>query len=318
MLPSISIIILNWNGWRDTIECLESLYQINYPDYDVILVDNHSKDNSIKKIKEYCVGKINIESKFVEYKNNNKPIKVVEYTKNESNDVNVKREFNSLPSNKKLTIINNDQNYGFAEGNNIGIIYALKNNPSYLLLLNNDTVVNKDFLKELVYYAEKDEKSGIIGSKIYYYDQPTVINSFGGKIRWNLGLGKNLGIGEVDKGQFNDIFEVDCLLGACLLIRSSLLQEIGLMDKNFFLLLEDTDLCVRAKKAGYRILLSPSSIIYHKEGISGEKSPLKTYYFNRNRFIFVKKHLKTFSKYLIILYISSRSFIRAIHSFIQM
>ena len=82
--PRVSIIILNWNGWKDTIECLESIYQITYQNYDVIVVDNGSKDDSVQKIKEYCEGKIKVESKFFEYDPSNKPIYVLEYTREQA------------------------------------------------------------------------------------------------------------------------------------------------------------------------------------------------------------------------------------------
>ena len=84
MNPKVSIIILNWNGWRDTIECLESVYQITYPSYDVIVVDNGSEDESIEKITEYCKGKIEVESKFFEYSSENKPIKIIECTREDA------------------------------------------------------------------------------------------------------------------------------------------------------------------------------------------------------------------------------------------
>ena len=84
MNAKVLIIILNWNGWRDTIEYLESLYQITYPNYDVIVVDNGSEDESIEKIKEYCEGKIKVESKFFGYPNENKLIKSIEYTRDEA------------------------------------------------------------------------------------------------------------------------------------------------------------------------------------------------------------------------------------------
>ena len=77
MIPHVSIIILNWNGWKDTVECLESLYQINYPNYDVILVDNNSEDDSLEKLREYCSGSFRPESKFFNYEASNKPIELV-------------------------------------------------------------------------------------------------------------------------------------------------------------------------------------------------------------------------------------------------
>ena len=81
MNPNVAIIILNWNGWQDTVECLESLYQINYPNYDVIVIDNGSEDESLKKIREYCDGKFKIYSKFFEYDTKNKLIKYLNFLK---------------------------------------------------------------------------------------------------------------------------------------------------------------------------------------------------------------------------------------------
>ena len=108
--PKVSIIILNWNGWEDTIECLESLYQITYPNYDVIVVDNGSEDDSIEKIKEYAEGKVRVESKFFEYDSRNKPIKIMEYTRGEAEAGGGKeKEIANLPSNRKL-IINDVRN----------------------------------------------------------------------------------------------------------------------------------------------------------------------------------------------------------------
>ena len=117
MNPKVSIIILNWNGWEDTIECLESLYQIIYPNYDAIVVDNGSEDDSIKKIKEYCEGKIKVKSKFFEYSSENKPIKIIEYTREEAEAGEGKEEeLENVPSNRKIVLIRNDKNYGFAGG----------------------------------------------------------------------------------------------------------------------------------------------------------------------------------------------------------
>ncbi|MCX7845811.1 MAG: glycosyltransferase, partial [Dictyoglomaceae bacterium] len=86
----ISIIILNYNGWQDTIECLESIYQIDYPNYDPMLVDYASKDQSTEKIREYCEGKIIVKSKFFRYNPSNKPIKIFEYLRRdiENKDIN--------------------------------------------------------------------------------------------------------------------------------------------------------------------------------------------------------------------------------------
>ena len=115
--PRVAIIILNWNGWGDTVECLESLYRISYPNYDVIVVDNGSEDESVQKIREYCEGGIEVESKFFEYSRENKPIKIIEYTREGAEAGGGKeRGIVDLASNGKMMIIKNKKNYGFLGG----------------------------------------------------------------------------------------------------------------------------------------------------------------------------------------------------------
>lgn len=288
--PMVAIVLLNWNGWEDTIECLESLYQINYSNYRVILVDNNSSNESILKIKDYCNGQIKVKSEFFEYNKDNKPIKLKEYSKEESES----RTDKDLTRNH-LILIKNDRNYGFAEGNNIGIKYALKNlNADYILLLNNDTVVDKDFLDELVNTGEKKEDIGIIGPKIYYYSEPHKIWCIGGKIDWKFARGLHVGTNEVDKGQYNRTEEFDYVSGSAFLIKRKVIDKIGLMDKKFFLYFEETDLALRASKNGYKSIYAPEAKIWHKVSKSGGglSKPIGLYYITRNRWLFMKKWAK--------------------------
>ena len=168
MFPRVSIIILNWNGWKDTIECLESLYKITYPNYDVIVVDNGSKDDSVEKIKAYANGEIKVESKFFKYNPKNKPIKVFEVSEEDARYGRFKRTlYNKFDVNRRMILIRNKDNYGFTGGNNIAIQFALNVlNPDYVLLLNNDTVVDRNFLSELVKVAESDNRIGVLQPKI--------------------------------------------------------------------------------------------------------------------------------------------------------
>lgn len=300
MFPKVSIIILNWNGWKDTIECLESLYQINYPNYDVIVVDNASKDESIEKIKEYAKGEIEIKSKFFRFNSRNKPKEVIEYTEEELEFKTERpKRYSDIPSNKKLILIKNNQNYGFAEGNNIAIRHALRNlDPKYILLLNNDTVVDKNFLLEMVKPAEKDENIGIVGSKIYYYDykgKNNVLWFAGGKINKLSGQTYHEGINREEKGTYNKIKKCQYITGCSMLIRNKLLHQIGGFDKIFFAYYEDADLSVRASKAGWKNIYVPKSKIWHKVSKSTSKnylniSPITMYYVTRNRIIFMRKN----------------------------
>ena len=296
----VSIIILNWNGWKDTIECLESLYQITYPNYDVIVVDNGSENESVERIKEYVEGKIKVESKFFEYSIENKPIKIIEYTREEEEAGGGKEnEITNLPSNRKLILIKNEKNYGFAEGNNIGMRYALKAlNPDYILLLNNDTVVDPEFLTELLNVAGSDQRIGILGSKTYYYSQPNRIQLTWNKIDMWRGLVFLAGAGEIDRGQHNEIRETDYVPGSCLLIKQETIKRIGLLDASYFNYWEETDYCMRAKKAVFRSFYCPNAKVWHKISQSASKvAGFSAYYMTRNRFQFMKQHA-TQSQYL--------------------
>lgn len=288
--PNISIIILNWNGWKDTIECLESLYQIEYSNYDVIVVDNGSEDESVEKIKEYAKGKMEVKSKFIKSAPKNKPIKVIQY-KSESQELK-SEEFNEyldLQSNRKLTLIKNDKNYGFAEGNNIAIKYALKYlNPNYVLLLNNDTVVDKYFLDKLVEVAEGKPEIGIVGPTVYYYRDFDKVQSAGAKIYWYKGKATNIKSPKKDQTEPK---EVDSVIGCALLTKTEVLEKVGYLNKNYFAYLEETEFCVRASRASYKIIYVPESKIWHKGGATSNKiNGFFLYHFTRNRFWFMKEH----------------------------
>ncbi|WP_414468698.1 glycosyltransferase family 2 protein [Methanobacterium sp. ACI-7] len=288
MYPNVSIIILNWNGWKDTLECLESLYQINYPNYDIILIDNDSKDNSVEKIKEYCEGKIEPKSKYLHY-DIIKPIKVSEYTNKELEFFkNNTKKFNAEDS--RLILIKNDKNYGFAGGNNIGICFSLKNlQPDYILLLNNDTVVEKNFLKELVKTAESQTDIGFIGAKTFFYDKENIIQVAGGSYISSRFLTLELGLNHIDDGSYDIETDLDYISGSCVLCKAEMLKKIGLMDTNYFMYWEDADWGIRGKKYGYKSAYSYKSKIWHKVG-SSSQSYFQEYYFYRNRIYFMRKN----------------------------
>lgn len=280
MNPLVTIIVLNWNGWQDTLECLESLYQINYPHYQVIVVDNHSQDESLEKIRKYCQGKIEVQSPFFNYQKENKPLKITEITNKDSqSNMDQKSPIDQNPSpltssTQNIILIKNDANYGFARGNNIGIEFAFKNlNPDYILLLNNDTVVDPDFLTKLIQTAEKDDEIGILGPLIYYYDwegKPDVVANLGGKVN----LSKYPGYYDLTEVSSLDDFsdnaiECDWISGAALLMKSSL--PLIFLNEKLFFGCEDIDLALLLKEYGYKSVVVPDSHLWHKEGVSRKK-----------------------------------------------
>jgi len=197
--PKVAIIVLNWNGWRDTIECLESLQRLTYPNYQIIVVDNGSTNDSVEEIKAWARGEIPVESKFFEYDPNTKPVQWIEYdraTAEAGGMLYEEAKFEQLPSNRKVIIIRNGDNLGFAAGNNVAIKYALKSKSIYILLLNNDTVVDHLFLTHLVNGLKSRPSWIAIGPKILYKDKPDTIWYAGSKLKLYKATVVHLGITE--------------------------------------------------------------------------------------------------------------------------
>ncbi|MHB8904522.1 MAG: glycosyltransferase family 2 protein [Melioribacteraceae bacterium] len=261
LFPKVSIIILNWNGLADTLECLESLRKIDYKNYDVILVDNNSSGDDVKILTERFENYI-------------------------------------------AKIISNNDNLGFSGGNNVGIKYALDCNADVVLLLNNDTVVEPDFLSKLVHEANKNLNASIITPMINYYTNKNIIWFAGGFISKIRSSGFPFGIGKKEKHYLKNRY---CTFasGCCMYIKKEVIEKIGLLDENYFLYLEDSDYSYRAYKTGLKILYAPSSRIYHKVSATTSRahSFLALYYGTRNRLYFAKKNLNWYYNYSIFLYL---------------
>ena len=189
----------------------------------------------------------------------------------------------------EIQLIISKKNLGFAGGNNIALKQA---KGDYVLLLNNDTEVKPDFLESLVELMESDKKIGIVSSKILYFYEDNVIQYAGASpINPITSRGSHYGYKEIDNGQLDEVTETAYPHGACMMIRKSVLEELGLLYEGYFLYYEELDFAERVKRAGYKIYFQPNSSILHKESIStGKNSPLKTYYMNRNRLLFVRRN----------------------------
>lgn len=244
--PLVYILILNWNGWKDTIECINSCLKLAYPNYRILIIDNGSSDNSEEILKK------------------------------------------QFPN---LEIIQTGSNLGFAGGNNVGIRQALKEGADYVWLLNNDTVVDSNALTELVKVAESDETIGIVGSKIYFLDLPNIIWSAGSIFDQVSLTPYFVGYGQEDRGQFDEIREVEMIVGCSLMLKRSAIERTGLMDERFYLQHEESDWCWRIKKNGYKIYFVPRSVVRHKVSQSIVLgSTRQHYYSDRNALLFLAKH----------------------------
>ena len=202
----------------------------------------------------------------------------------------------------ELKIIKNKENFGFAGGNNIGIKYAMENGADYVLLLNNDTTVEKDFLEKLVEAGELNKENGLLGPKTNYHSEQNRIWFAGGKVSWLKNKGTHIGLDEIDSKQYDEIKEVDYLTGCCLLIKREIIEKIGVLEEDYFLYYEDTDFCLRAKNIGYKCLYIPEAKIYHKVSRSTKPgSSSYIYYHTRNGFVMAKRTGSFLNK--IVLYI---------------
>lgn len=241
--PTVYFSILNWNRADLTCECLESLAQLDYPNYEIVVVDNGSQDGDA----------VAIQTRF--------------------------------PS---AIVLRNETNLGFAEGNNVAIRYALERGADYLFLLNNDTVVAPQMVKSLVQVAESDENIGIVGPKIYYFDEPRTIWSAGGILQPRR-TPVLLGLDEIDNGQHDTLREVDWVTGCAFLIKASVVQQIGLIDARYFAYFEENDWCIRAKRAGFSIVYVPEAHLWHKIQPKRQAlSPRHVYLMTRNRLLFLR------------------------------
>jgi GT2 family glycosyltransferase len=242
--PRVVVIVLNWNGKEDTLACLESLRQLDYPNYEVVVVDNGSTDGSVEAVRASFTG---------------------------------------------VAILETGENLGFAEGNNAGVQRALAHGADYVLLLNNDTEVAPDFISILVDAVEATPQAGVAGPTIYYFDRPAIIWSAGGAIDWRRGDTRMMALDEADHGQYDAVREVDFVTGCALLARREVFEKAGMLDPRFFMYYEEAEWCVRASRAGYKILHVPQAHVWHKITPAQQAaSPRIHYYMTRNRLLFLR------------------------------
>jgi GT2 family glycosyltransferase len=293
--PHVHVVLLNWNGWQDTIECLESVFRLDYPQFSVIVCDNASSDDSLGKIQDWANGRLAASC------NSNdlvrlvfpllpKPISFVSLINNEISEVTARRD---VP----LVLIQTGANLGFAGGNNVGIRYSLAGGYcDYVWLLNNDTVVEPDSLSALIRMAEADPKLGICGSQLRSYDCPDEIQTMGGRryIRWS---GRTRPLRELTTPQVSTVAGApDYIEGASMLIKRECLEAVGLLEDSYFLYYEELDLVERARPF-FHFGYSVESLVYHKEGatigsasIRSNRSVRSDFYQARNRIVFTRRY----------------------------
>jgi GT2 family glycosyltransferase len=247
--PSVSVVVLNWNGLTDTLACVHSLRALRYPAH-IVIVDNASTDGSVEALR------------------------------------------NQAPDHG-IDLLECDQNLGYAGGNNVGIRYALDQGADFILVLNNDTIVDPTLLDELLGAAGRYPEAGCFGPWIFYMHDPERL--WYTRSEWASADGAFTAPG---KGRLAAELPLaptstEYVCGAALFFRAEVARKVGLFDERFFLVYEDSDWGFRARRAGFECMAVPSARVWHKVGTSfgSESSPLRTYFSVRNKLLWAEKNV---------------------------
>ena len=272
--PRVSIVILTWNACQMTKEQLGDVAKLDTKGLaaETLVVDNGSTDNTEEELSKY-----------------------------------------RLP-NMGYRFLETGLNLGFAGGNNIGIKDAIKRGSDYVLLMNNDLIFSKDMLIQLVKVAERDKKIGLLSPKMYFargyeFHKDRYQKGELGRVFWYAGgiidrdniYTFHRGVDEVDHGQYDNQKETDVANGACVLIRREVIKDIGYLREKYFLYWEDADYSERARRAGWKVVYTPATHLWHKVSqASGIGSQLNDYFLTRNRLDFGVRYARARTKLALI------------------
>lgn len=250
----VGIVLLNYNSYTDTSECINSIFQSNYSRYKIIVVDNMSLDNSLDKLRNEFSGRV--------------------------------------------IFIDNEVNEGFAAGCNVGIDVCRTYGLKYTLLLNNDTIIDKRCIGELVRQAEKVKNLGALGGKIYLHNQPNIIWDFGGKLDYLRGVGRRYGHFKEDTEVHNQVRRVDFVTGCMMLVPTEIFEKTKGLPDCYFFGIEEWDFGVILKHMGLGLYVTPKAILWHKVGGSHDDyNPVYYYNYLRGRFLFMRRNVQRY-KYM--------------------
>jgi GT2 family glycosyltransferase len=284
----VSIIVLNYNNSFDTIECVKSLFELQYEFYQVIIIDNHSIDSSYREICDWV----------------NKKFKKNDFSFLSEGEIENKFD-NNVSLGKKIIVVRNNKNYGYAGGNNVGIKIALHNlNIEYVWILNNDTVVESNALKFLVNSFQANSNIGLCCSALYDYKKRSEIQAYSGRYFKITGTSKHLKYYDTKKLNKKLLFSEDYLIGASILIPVAIFHKIGLLTENFFLYSEDVDFSIRVKR-DYLLYICKDSKVFHKEGGTSnrgekKKSDISDFFYIKNKILLTRMHFMPFLPWILV------------------
>jgi hypothetical protein len=245
--PKVTITTLSWNRKVHTLEWLESLSRLEYPNYEVLVVDNGSTDGSGEAIR----------AKFPAVK-----------------------------------IVENGENLGYARGFNVAMTHAFAEGADWVMIMNNDAVIDPDAVRALVDVGEADPSTGFVSGKVFHYWRPEEIQTLGTSTHPYLVAGPQIGAGEMDHGQYDQVVERELTDDVFLLVRKSVFAKIGGYDEDFaYYGHENVDWCLRTREAGFKIMYAPGAKLWHKGRTGGAWTAFYLFHQTRNDYVLVAKHL---------------------------
>ncbi|MFZ9888375.1 MAG: glycosyltransferase family 2 protein [Myxococcota bacterium] len=307
MTSRVCVVVVNWNGWRDTVECLESLLALRAVDVEVVVVDNGSTDDSIARLQAWASGE---EPFSPNHEDRPPPILCAPREKPIRLHVATEDDAARQPCSGRTTtggqgvvLLPLRQNGGFAAGVNAGLRYALSDGSfTHVWVLNNDVVVEPDALAALLHRMKQVPSAGMCGSTVCFYDEPGRVHAFGGA-RYFSSLGLVMHIGRF-LGKRRHIAPDDIegkmayVFGASMLVSRQMLEQVGLMEAGYFLYFEELDWALRARDH-FSLAYAPQSIVYHKAGATAgssrritARSARSEYFLVRNRLWLTKRYFR--------------------------
>lgn len=298
-MKRVCVLLVNWNGWGDTIECLESVLRSEGVDLRVVVCDNGSGDGSLERIRAWAEGCLDAWAPPGPLRDHSlppvpKPVVLAEYDRVQA-EAGGDRQADPV-----LVLIRTGGNLGFAGGNNVGLRYALSRGDfDHVWLLNNDTVVEPRAAAALVARMEAKPSAGMVGSTLLRYDAPRRIQARGGWYCPCLGLPWHLGqlqrVGDPPHPERVERW-MNYVVGASLMVSRQFIERIGLMAEDYFLFFEETDWAMRAR-GQFTLAYAPDSVVFHKVGRSigtssdpRRKSLMCDFFALRNRLLFTRRY----------------------------
>ncbi len=307
MPPNVYIVILNYNGWGDTIECLESLMRSTYRNFQVIVVDNNSPDMSMGRIISWAESRLDV------WVRADSPLRRLTFppvARPADFRFFSRHEFElaacSLPAGPGLFLVQSGENKGFAAGNNVALRAISKADPdAYVWLLNPDMTVEADTLARLVDFATSCGKGAICGTHIKDYKRPSRTLFYGGA-KVNPYTGTITFINA--PGQVKDL---DYISGGSLFTCAVNFKNLGMLPEEYFLYWEETDWCTNAMRKGLRLEVCSEAVCYDKVSTSIGTGYISEYYYTLNSIRFFRKYRARQLKYIMfanILRLAKRAF----------